>query len=213
MQPVALAVLLWVAAGGDWVRDDGGRSQRPHRLLPAVPADPRRFRLGSGCDRRDILVRLSRLGPGNAVRRPADGSARPGPGGRARRCRDGGGAPPGVAGARGLAALPDAWRAGRRRYQLSRLYRAVAVPDQLVRAPPRPGAQHHLFRGRHRLDHTAALVADADRGRRLAHRLLDTRHSRPGPAGAAEFAAAPPSAGPLARSLWVSGQWPGWRPG
>jgi MFS family permease len=53
-------------------------------------------------------------------------------------------------------------------------------------------AQHRLFWGRRRLGHLVAVVANADRGRWLAHCLLGARHSCPGLAGAAEpaFAAA-----------------------
>src|SRR6266851_1510492 len=76
-RPITLAVLLRLAAGGDRVRDDGGGGQCPHRFLAVVSADPRRFRLGSGNDRRNLLVWLSRLGLGDAVRRPVDGPARP----------------------------------------------------------------------------------------------------------------------------------------
>ena len=70
---------------------------------------------------------------------------------RERRRADGRGAAARHAGARAVAALPDPGRAGRRRGQLPRLYRAVAVSDQLVRAAARAGAQHRLFRCRARL--------------------------------------------------------------
>src|ERR1041384_5851452 len=47
---------------------------------------------------------------------------------------------------------------GGRRGQLPRLYRAIAVSDELVRAAARIGAEHRVFRRRHRLDHDPAVV-------------------------------------------------------
>src|SRR6266851_2460947 len=134
-RPAALALLLRLASGYYRVCDDGGGGQCPYCPLPAVSTDPRRFRLGPRDDRRYFLIRLSRLGIGDAMRRSADGPARPKPRCRTRRRRDGSGAAPGAVGAPTVAPLPDAWRIGRWRGQLPRLYRAVTVPDQLVCAP------------------------------------------------------------------------------
>jgi MFS family permease len=55
-----------------------------------------------------------------------------------------------------------------------------------VRAPPWACAQHSLSRGRYRLGHLVAVAANANRGCRLAHRLLGARYSCLGLAGAAE---------------------------
>lgn len=53
-------------------------------------------------------------------------------------------------------------------------------------APAWVCAQHRLFRGRHWLGHPVAVAANADRGWRLARRLLGARHSCLGLAGATE---------------------------
>ena len=74
--------------------------------------------------------------------------------------------------------------------QLPGLYRPVALPAQLVRAPARSGHERRLLRRRRGLDHPAALAAGHDRARRLARRLLDAGPPGAGAAGAAQPAAA-----------------------
>ena len=86
-----------------------------------------------------------------------------------------------------LAALCDARRPGRRRRQPHDLHRAVALPAQLVRAPPRPGHQHRLHRSRHRRHRAAALAAGDHRPGRLARLVLGH-----GPAGASRARPAEP---------------------
>src|SRR5712692_2916411 len=104
VRPAAHALLLRLASGCCRVYDDGGGGQCPHCLLPAVSIDPRRFRLGPRDDRRNLLVWLSRLGIGDAMRRSTDGPPRPERCCRARRRCDGSRAAPGPAGARAVAA-------------------------------------------------------------------------------------------------------------
>ena len=66
---------------------------------------------------------------------------------------------------------------GRRRQRLSRLFRSVAVPAELVHPPARPRDGAGLRRRRHRLHDAAALGAAHDRADRLAHRLHRDGHS------------------------------------
>ena len=58
-----------------------------------------------------------------------------------------------------LASLSDHRRAGRRRQRLSRLFRPIAVPAELVHSPPWAGDGAGIRRRRHRLGHAAAMGA------------------------------------------------------
>ena len=66
----------------------------------------------------------------------------------------------GDAGAAAMAALRDAWHAGRRRQRLPGLHRPGTVPAQLVRPPPRPGDEPGVLRSRRGLGHPAAVAAE-----------------------------------------------------
>ena len=99
-------------------------------------------------------------------------------------------------GARALATLRHARRAGQRRQRLPRLQRPVTVPAQLVRAPARAGDEHRLFRRRRRLDRAAARGAGTDPARRLARSLPGPGAAGAGSARAAEPAAAAAAGGP-----------------
>ncbi len=59
---------------------------------------------------------------------------------------------------------------------------------QLVRTTTRPGAQHCLLRGRHRLDHGAALGSLTDRRCRMARRLFPAWNTGARAAGASQSA-------------------------
>ena len=189
------AVLLWLASCRGRLRYDGGRGQCPHGLLAAVPGHPRRIRLGSRRHRRCFLVRVPRLGGRHPVCRSADGPARAENCRRAWRSDDGGGPDPGVCYPRTVAALSHARRTRRRRGQLSRLYRAVPLPDELVCPPTRTCAQHCLLWGRGRLDHDPALVRRADRHDGMAHCMRLARRPFAGALGTAEPAAQATPAG------------------
>src|SRR3954452_7687999 len=178
----------WLLVAVAFVTMAVGVNARTAFLAP-VSADPRRVRLGTRHDRRSLLVRVSGVGDCDPAGRPGDGSTRAAAGGRDRRRPDGRRAVAGDSLARTLAAVPDVGRAGRRRGQLPRLYRAIAIPDQLVRAPARPGAQHRLFRRRARRGSDPALAARTDRRRGVARRLLGPRDPRAGGAGSAQSAA------------------------
>src|SRR5262249_54398086 len=145
----------------------------------AVPADSERVPMGSRGYRWGLLVRLLVLGGADALCWLADRPPRPTGG-----CRNpGGGAgrPPaaGVTDPPALRSLSKPWRVGRRRGQSPRLHRTIAVPDQLVCATARAGAQHRLFRCRRRLDYDPAVAAGRDRRQRLARRLPEARSPRP----------------------------------
>jgi hypothetical protein len=96
------------------------------------------------------------------VYRMGNGSTGSETGHRVRCRRDGGGFDLGRSCSRAVAALPVARCACRWRCQLPRLYRAVALSDTMVRTTTWPGAQHCILRGRHRLDHGAALGSLSD---------------------------------------------------
>ena len=175
----APAVLLRLADRRRGVRHHGDRRQRPHRLLAPAAAADRRIRLASRRRRRRLLLRLPVLRRPEPDRGPRDGPPWPPRGDRKRRVPAGGRAFPRPPDQGTLAALCDARRPGRRRRQPHDLHRAVALPAQLVRAPPRPGHQHRLHRSRHRRHRAAALAAGDHRPGRLARLVLGH-----GPAGA-----------------------------
>ena len=122
--------------------------------------------------------------------RPHDGSLRPARGDGARRRADGRRAAAGAADDAALASLSHHRRAGRRGQCLSRLFRPIAVPAELVHSPPRPRHGARLCRRRHRLGDLAAVGAAHDRADRLAHRLHRDGHHGPCRAGADQPVAA-----------------------
>src|SRR5947208_806079 len=150
------ALLLRLGHRGRRLRHDGRGGQCAHRLLAALPADPRRVRLGAGRDGRSILFRLSRLGGSEPLPRPPDGSPRTAGRDRAGRGTHGGGVDAGPAGAPAVASLRHARRPRRRGQRLSGLYRSGALPSQLVRPTAGPGHQRGLLWRRRGLDHPAA---------------------------------------------------------
>src|SRR6516165_4128575 len=131
--------------------------------------------MGPGDNGGGLLLRFSHFSGGDPRRRLADGPPRPEARHRDGRPFDGNRPAAGDPRASAVAALPDARRAGWRRGQLPRLYRAVPLSDQLVRATARVGAEHRVFRRWHRLDHDPSLAAIADWRRRLAYGLLVSR--------------------------------------
>ena len=186
IQPHAPARLLRLGHRGRRLRHHGGGRQRAHRVLVALPAYPRRVRLGAGRDGRRLLLRLSRLRGSEPLAGPADGSPRAAGRDGDGRGPDGGRPAAGPAGARAVASLCHPRRAGGRWKRRPGLYGSGALPPQLVRAPAGPGHERGLLRGGGRLHRPAALAPDAHRSFRLARRLLGDGHPRARPAGAAQ---------------------------
>src|SRR5262249_22940162 len=155
-----------------------------------LPAHPRRVWLGAGHHGRGVLLRVLRLGVPQSFCRPTDGPPWAAGGDRdgCRPYSDRVAAGPN--GTPAVAPLRHPWRARRWWRQLSGLYRTIALPAQLVRAPTRSGHERGLLRGRHGRDPRAALAAGPDRARWLACRLLGPRYAGAGPAGPAQPVAA-----------------------
>src|SRR5262249_3575463 len=192
----AFALLLRLGRGGRRFHHDGDRRKCAHGVLAPVPADPRRVRVGARAHRRRFFLRLPRLGLSEPAGRPPDGPPRP-----ALRDRDGHdrhGDRPGAGAARepAVAPLRDARRAGRRRWQLSGVHGAVALPPELVRAPTGPGDEPRLLRCGSRLDRPLAVAAGVHRTVRLASRLLGAEPAGARRSGSAESRAATPTRGP-----------------
>jgi hypothetical protein len=182
------------------VRDDGDRRQCPHRLLLAVPADSRRIQVGSGRNRRSLLLRVFDLGDGDTVRRLPDRPPRHKACHRNRCCADGRRSVAGIADPRAMAALLEPWRTSRRRGQPARLYGAIALPDSLVCAAARAGAEHCLFRGRRRLRYDSSLAPNLDCQFGLADGLLVTGTPGACGTGTAQFAAQRQAGRPRSRT-------------
>src|SRR6516164_264295 len=157
------------------LRNNGDRSERPHRLFPAVSPNPRRIRVGSRRHRRSLLVRVSGLGRRDPVRWLVDRPARPKTRHRNRRLFDGNRARSSDPDPAALATLPHPRRAGRRRREPSRLYGPITIPHQLVCTAARARAEHCVLGGRCRFDHHFALAANLDRQFGLANCLLVSR--------------------------------------
>src|SRR3989442_14147714 len=196
----ARALFLGRGARGRPLRPQGGRRQRAPRFLAAVPADSRRVRLGAGLDGRRILLRVSRLGSSEPPGRSPDGSPRTTGRDRSWRGPHGRWADAGAARAPAVASLRHARHTRRRRGQLSWIYRSVALPPELVRAPTGFGDEPRLLRRRRGLDRPAALAADPHRSYRLARRLLGAGLPGAGNICAAQSLAEAPALGPRAPS-------------
>ena len=151
--------------------------------------------MGTGCDGRRILIRLSDFGGVEPDARPADGSPRTASRHRNGRGLDGRWDVSRPADERAMAPLPHTRRARRRRRCLPFVFGSVTVPAALVRAPPRPGNEPGVLRRRGRLDHSAALGSAADRARRLAGRLLGVGHCARRCARSAQSSIAPAARG------------------
>src|SRR5215472_12244047 len=190
--PYAPPVLLRLGRRWRRLRHHGRGRQRAHRLLAALPADPRGVRLGARYHGGRILLRVRHLRDSEPHARPPHGSSRPPRRERDRRVLHGRGPPPRHLRARAVAALPHPRRARGRGQRVSRLHGAGPLPPQLVRPPSRPRHEPRLLWCRSGLHHHPAVDAVPHRAKRLARGVLGRGHRGARAAGTAQPPRPPP---------------------